>query len=150
FTYALAAARLRNGENAAAVSLLRNYVAARPEDAAGFYLLGAALHALKLDVEAQSILEQSVKLKDDVDAKYLLGVVQYDLGKRMQAIETLGQVIRIKPGHASAHTALGTALREEGKFVEARETLERAVALDAHDLRAHYQLGLVYAKLGDK
>ena len=32
----------------------------------------------------------------------------------------------------------------------ARAELERAVELDANDLRANYQLGLVYARLGEK
>ena len=46
-------------------------------------------------------------------------------------------------------SALGSAYREMGKYTEAREALERAVQLNAEDLRANYQLGLVYAKLGD-
>jgi Tfp pilus assembly protein PilF len=32
----------------------------------------------------------------------------------------------------------------------ARQTLERAVALDASLVKAHYQLGLTYARLGEK
>jgi Tfp pilus assembly protein PilF len=40
--------------------------------------------------------------------------------------------------------------REVGMYPEARAELERAVQLDPNDLRANYQLGLVYAKLGDK
>jgi tetratricopeptide (TPR) repeat protein len=150
FTYALAAARFRNGENAAAVNLLKGYVVARPQDPAGFYLLGAALHSLKQYAEAETVLERSLKLKADVDTEYVLGLVQSELGNRVAAIESLQQVIRTKPDHPGAHTALGTAYREQGNLVEARTTLERAVTLDPHDLRAHYQLGLVYAKLGDK
>ena len=52
--------------------------------------------------------------------------------------------------HVGAHAALGAEYREEGNFVDAKIHLERAVALNPKDLRAHYQLGLVYAKLGDQ
>jgi Flp pilus assembly protein TadD len=59
-------------------------------------------------------------------------------------------VVRSRADHAAAHAALGAAYREAGNYTEAREELERAVELDANDLRANYQLGLVYAKLGEK
>jgi len=58
-------------------------------------------------------------------------------------------VIRTRPDHAAAFSALGSAYREAGNYTEARTALERAVQLDPNDLRANYQLGLVYAKLGD-
>ena len=57
--------------------------------------------------------------------------------------------MRARPDHAAAHAALGAAYREEGDYAGARTELERAVELDPEDLRANYQLGLVYAKLGD-
>jgi Flp pilus assembly protein TadD len=59
-------------------------------------------------------------------------------------------VVQSSPNHAAAHAALGAAYREVGNYDEARLELERAVELDANDLRANYQLGLVYAKLGQK
>jgi tetratricopeptide (TPR) repeat protein len=150
YSYALAAARLRNGEKAEALRLLRKYVAARPQDAAGFYLLGGALHGLKQFAEAHIALERSIELKRDADAEYLLGLVQYELGNRVAAIDTLQRLIRQHPDHSGAHSALGLAQREQGNYKEARVALERAVQLNPKDLRASYQLGLVYAKLGDK
>jgi Flp pilus assembly protein TadD len=72
------------------------------------------------------------------------------LNNRTAAINTYRRVVQSSPDHAAAHAALGAAYREAGNFAEARTELERAVALDANDLRANYQLGLVYAKLGEK
>ncbi len=63
---------------------------------------------------------------------------------------TYRRIVNSHPKHAAAHAALGTAYREAGSYAEARSELERAVELDADDLRANYQLGLVYAKLGEK
>ena len=60
------------------------------------------------------------------------------------------KVVQSSPNHAAAHAALGTAYREAGNYADAQTELERAVKLDASDLRANYQLGLVYAKLGQK
>ena len=46
------------------------------------------------------------------------------------------------------HSVLRIAKKRS--ILKARSTLERAVELNSKDLRAHYQLGLVYAKLGNK
>jgi len=56
----------------------------------------------------------------------------------------------LDPSYAAAQTLLRVVDVEQKKYPLARGTLERAVQLNAKDLRAHYQLGLVYAKLGEK
>ena len=133
-----------------AARLLKDYVAFRPNDPAGHYLLGAALHALEQFAEARAALERSVSLKPDADAEYLLGETLVNEGDRAAAVELFKRVVRARPEHAAAHAALGALYREQGDFAAARAELERAVELDPDDLRASYQLGLVYAKLGDK
>ena len=150
YLYALAAVRWKKGETVETTRLMKTYVASRPRDAAGFYLLGAALLQQDQFPQARVALERSLTLKTDSDAEYLLGVVLDKLGNRAAAIEIFRRVIRTRPDHAAAFSALGTAYREEGSYPEARVALERAVELQANDLRANYQLGLVYAKLGDK
>jgi Flp pilus assembly protein TadD len=142
--------RLRKGDRTDAAQLMKEYVAARPKDASGYYLLGAALHSLNQFSEARAALERSQELRPDTDTEYLLGVTRYDAGDRAGAIETLRRVVQARPEFSSAHTALGTAYRDEGNIEAARASLERAVALDPNDLRAHYQLGLVYGKLGER
>ncbi|HEY0725739.1 MAG TPA: tetratricopeptide repeat protein, partial [Pyrinomonadaceae bacterium] len=82
--------------------------------------------------------------------QYLFAVSFDKLGNRHAALKIFQEIVRSNPRHAAAHAALGTAYREAGRYAEARVDLERAVALDANDLRANYQLGLVYAKLGEK
>jgi tetratricopeptide (TPR) repeat protein len=129
---------------------MKSYVDLQPRDPAGFYLLGAALLRQDLFTEAQSALQRSLTLKADPDTEYLLGESLEKEGNRGAAIETFRRVIRLRPDHAAAHAALGSAYREAGSYNEARAALERAVELNANDLRANYQLGLVYAKLGDK
>jgi tetratricopeptide (TPR) repeat protein len=150
YLYALMATRMKKGENVEAERLAKIYVALRPQDPRGFYLLGAARHNLARYAEARAALESSLKLKSDPDTEYLLGLNFFKEGNRAASIELLRRVVTMFPAHAAAHSALGTAYREQGDFKEARVMLERAVELDTSDLRAYYQLGLVYAKLGEK
>ncbi len=150
YLYALAAVRWKKGENLETARLMKRYVASRPRDAAGFYLLGAALLQQDQFAQARVALERSLVLKADPDTEYLLGVSLDKLGNRSAAIKIFRQVIQARPDHAAAFSALGTAYREEGSYTEARVALERAVELQENDLRANYQLGLVYSKLGDK
>jgi tetratricopeptide (TPR) repeat protein len=113
-------------------------------------LLGAALLRQERTAEAQAALQRSLSLKPDLDTEYLFGVSFDKLGNRHAAIKIFQTIVQSRPDHAGAHAALGTIYREAGRYAEARSELERAVQLDANDLRANYQLGLVYAKLGEK
>jgi tetratricopeptide (TPR) repeat protein len=150
YLYALAAVRWRKGETVETARLMRSYVALQPNDAAGFYLLGAALLRQELMTEARAALQRSLNLKADPDTEYLIGESFEKAGDRAEAVNTFRRVVEARPNHAAAHAALGAAYREAGNYAEARRELERATELDANDLRANYQLGLVYAKLGEK
>jgi tetratricopeptide (TPR) repeat protein len=150
YLYALAAVRWRKGETVETARLMRNYVALQPRDASGFYLLGAALLRQELITEARAALQRGLSLKADPDTEYLIGVSFEKEGNRDAAVNIFRQIVHSRPDHAAARAALGAAYREAGKFTEARIELERAVELDPNDLRANYQLGLVYAKLGEK
>lgn len=149
YLYALAAVRWRKGETVETARLLNSYITLQPRDAAGHYLLGAALLRQDNFVAAQAALKRSFSLEANPETEYLLGVTLEKLGDRAAAIETLRRVIKARPDHAAAFSALGAAYREAGNFTEAQAALERAVELDKDDLRATYQLGLVYAKLGN-
>ena len=150
YLYALAAVRWRKGETIETARLMRSYVVLQPQDASGFYLLGAALLRQELVTEARAALQRSLSLKADPDTEYLIGVIFEKGGNRTEAINTFRRVVQTRPDHAAAHAALGAAYREAGNYIEARIELERAIELDSNDLRANYQLGLIYAKLGEK
>jgi tetratricopeptide (TPR) repeat protein len=150
YLYALAAVRWRKGETGETARLMKTYVTLQPNDAAGFYLLGAALLRQDLITEARAALQRSLSLKPDPDTRYLLGVSFEKAGNRAAAVNEFERVVQSRPDHAAALAALGAAHREAGNYAEARTELERAIKLDPDDLRASYQLGLVYAKLGDQ
>jgi tetratricopeptide (TPR) repeat protein len=150
YLYGLAAAHWRKGETAETTRLLNEYVKLQPRDPSGWYLLGAALLRQEQTSQANAALQKSLRLKSDPDTEYLFAVSFDKLGNRHAAIKIFQEITRTHPDHAATHAALGTVYREAGRYAEARVELERAVELDANDLRANYQLGLVYAKLGEK
>lgn len=150
YIYGLAAAHWTKGDVTETTQLMNTYVSIEPGTASAWYLLGAALLRQERYPEAQKALQRSQSLKQDPDAEYLLGVSFEKTGNRAAAIDIFRKIVLAHPDHAAAHAALGTAYREQNKYAEARVELERAVKLDPEDLRANYQLGLVYAKLGDK
>ena len=150
YLYGLAAAYWTRGEVVETARLMNTYVALDPRSPSGWYLLGAALLRQEGYPQAQKALQRSLSLKADSDTEYLLGVSFEKVGNRVAATEIFRKIVKSRPDHAAAHAALGTAYREANDYAQARVELERAVELDANDLRANYQLGLVYAKLGEK
>ena len=150
YLYGLAATHWKKGETAETTRLLNEYVTLQPRDPSGWYLLGAALLRQEQTSQANAALQKSLLLKADTDTNYLFAVTLDKSGNRQAAIKIFQEIARTHPNHAAAHAALGSIYREAGRYAEARGELERAVALDANDLRANYQLGLVYAKLGEK
>jgi Flp pilus assembly protein TadD len=150
YLYGLAATHWRKGNAAETTRLMNQFVTLQPRNPSGWYLLGAALLRQEQTSDAHAALQRSLSLKADPDTEYLLAVSVDKLGNRAAAIKTFQKIVQLRPDHAAAHAALGTAYREEGRYADARSELERAVQLDANDLRANYQLGLVYTKLGEK
>jgi len=150
YLYGLAAANWKKGNTDETTRLMNQYVTLRPRDPSGWYLLGAALLRQEKTSEANAALQKSLFINGDVDTEYLFAVSFDKLGDRHAAIKIFQEIVRTYPAHAATRAALGTIYRESGRYAEARVELERAVELDANDLRANYQLGLVYAKLGEK
>lgn len=150
YLYALSIARLQNGERDRARDLITRYVALRPRDAAGHYVLGAALYGLKQYAPARAALERSVELAAYPDAEYYLGLIAHEEGDPERATLWLRRALKSDPAHAGAYATLGVILIARKEYGAARDALERAVKLDPGHTKAHYQLGLAYARLGQQ
>lgn len=73
--------------------------------------------------------------------------VEYALGKRDQAVQTLQSAIRNAPEVADSYAVLATLLYKQGKFSEAREILQSGVRkAKPPTAEMHYFLGLVLVK----
>jgi tetratricopeptide (TPR) repeat protein len=150
YLYALAIARLQNGEAQRAVELVKRFIELRPEESGGYYVLGAALYGLKQFPDARVALERSVALTPYADAEYYLGMIAHNTGDDAQAAVWLKRALKTEPNMAAARTALGIIYAGQKNFQAAREELERAMQLNPKDATAAYQLALVYARLGEK
>src|SRR5690242_10403368 len=83
-----------------------------------------------------------------LDALKLLGIISSQLGKHDVAISVLNRAIALRPGDASIHSNLGSALRVQGKLEEAAGSFHRAIELKPDDALAFYNLGTVLRMQG--
>jgi tetratricopeptide (TPR) repeat protein len=149
--YALARARMALGEVAEAEKLFRKYLALRPEDASGHYGLGYTLAIQRRNAEASRAFERSLELRpEQTESQYQLGLLASADGDFEQAAVRFEKVLARYADHAGALLGMGVVQFNRKEYEMARVNLERAVALDPSVTKAHYQLGLTYARLGDK
>ncbi len=85
---------------------------------------------------------------EGVEALVDLAVGSFWQGDLEEAKVLAGKVLELTSGHPEANWVMGLALRHEGKSSEARVHLERARIGDENDPRLLYELGRVYAELG--
>ncbi|HUT56540.1 MAG TPA: tetratricopeptide repeat protein [Phycisphaerae bacterium] len=105
--------------------------------------VGAALLAATLACGAgcESIVEQ------DALEHYVRGQVLAEQGNTEAALSELSRAVRVHPGLAVAHTAMGDIHRKRGDFEMARGSYENACKSDPYAFRPHYNLGVTYQML---
>ena len=107
-----------------ALQRVQAQVAKVPDDSAFYFLLGAMLLDTHKTAEAQSALENAVKLdKNNVNASLLLAQIQDAAGQQDQAAGTYDQSIRENPSDVRLYLALGS-------LEERRNNWQRAEQLD--------------------
>jgi tetratricopeptide (TPR) repeat protein len=76
----------------------------------------------------------------DVEVRYELGQMLYDMGQVDRAVERFEQVLAIEPDHVPTRAALGIALHARGQLDEAAANFRRALASMPELVEAHYNL----------
>ncbi len=66
-----------------------------------------------------------------------------------RAEEQAQEILHVVPGHPDTQFFLGVAQRLQGKVLPAKNTFEVLLTEQPHHANARYELGLVYAELGD-
>ena len=77
------------------------------------------------------------------------GIGLLDAQQYSAAVDAFGEVARLRPDYADAHTNIGLALSQWEKFEQARPEFERALALSPGNARALYYLALVERNEGN-
>ena len=140
----LGLARIADDKAPAAVDPLRRYLAARPAEALGHYLLGRALLE-SASADARKELEL-VLAKNPAHAGALIGLARLEEtpGKRLSAARELVErkVLGAGPAElADLQLLIGQSAQALGRTPEAIDAFQRAVTLDKRLIPAHVALG---------
>jgi tetratricopeptide (TPR) repeat protein len=84
---------------------------------------------------------------DDFDALHLLGFIQLQRGRHVDAIGFLTKAVKVDAGSVDAMSNLGLALQNVGRFEEAIAHYRNALALAPHHSEILYNLGNAYLAL---
>jgi tetratricopeptide (TPR) repeat protein len=108
------------------------------------YRIGVTALSLGLFDEAQSALEQAVKLKPG-DLAYLiaLGAAWLKKPDLIVAEQIFRRALRLQPDNAQAQMYIGYVLYKQKKFNEARGFLEKTIKADSSVPEGFYYLGLI-------
>ena len=128
----LAHMRMWGSEWEAAIAEARTAFALNPNSALVISMLGCVLGFGGYREEALNRLQQAMRASPHDPLTWLwtlwTGVMQFYSRKFDAAVETLRQVIRLRPGFNQAQVLIAAALAHLGRLDEARELLERARA----------------------
>jgi Flp pilus assembly protein TadD/peroxiredoxin len=145
FTYGVAL--FQHGYLEQAAESFKQVIAAKPDDAEGYYNLGT-LNLRRNDLQqARYYLEQTLKLRPNYpEAWNNLGMIAAQEGHGDEAVKNFQQSLLLRPGYATAMLNLGNIYRRQRSFDKAQEFLEQALAMQPDDPEANYSLGMLYAQ----
>ncbi len=147
FTYGVA--MFQHGYLDEAAASFQQVVAARPDDAEGYYNLGT-LNLRRKDLpQAKQYLQKTLELKPNYpEAWNNLGLIAAQQGQPDEAIQHFRHSLEQRPTYATALLNLGNVYRRQGASADAQDCLTRALALQPDDPEANYSLGMFYAQQG--
>ena len=147
FTYGVA--MFQHGYLDQAAESFQQVIAARPDDAEGYYNLGT-LNLRRNDfAAARTYLQQTLKLKPNYpEAWNNLGMMAAQQGQPEEAIQSFQQALLLRPQYATALLNLGNVYRRQKDMANAQQYLTRALELQPDDPEANYSLGMFYAQQG--
>jgi tetratricopeptide (TPR) repeat protein len=147
FTYGVAL--FQHGYLDQAAESFEEVVAAKPDDAEGYYNLGT-LSLKRNDLsQARSYLQQTVKLRPNYpEAWNNLGMIAGQEGNAEEAVKNFQQALLLRPNYATALVNLGNVYRRQKAFAQAQDVLNQAIAIQPDDPEINYNLGMLYAQQG--
>ncbi|AXC11288.1 ASPIC/UnbV domain protein [Acidisarcina polymorpha] len=145
FTYGVA--MFQHGYLEQAAESFQQVIAAKPDNAEGYYNLGT-LNLRRNDLpQARHYLEETVKLRPNYpEAWNNLGMIAAQEGQPDEAIQNLQHSIDLRPGYSIALLNLGNVYRRQGSFAKAQDCLSRALEIQPDDPEVNYSLGMFYAQ----
>jgi Flp pilus assembly protein TadD/peroxiredoxin len=145
FTYGVA--MFQHGYLDEASASFQQVIAAKPDDAEGYYNLGTLSLQRHDFPQARRYLEQTLKLRPNYpEAWNNLGMMAAQEGNAAEAVQDFQQSLLLRPGYATALLNLGNVYRRQGDFAKAQECLTHALDIQPSDPETNYSLGMFYAQ----
>ncbi len=130
------------GRLQAAEQIYRQILAAEPNHADAWHLLGVMAHQAGRHEVAVEYIRRAIGSNGNVAAfHYNLGNTFKDQGKLAEAVARYRRALELEPDYAEAHCNLGVMLNDQGKPVEAVARYRRALKLKPDFAAAHNNLG---------
>jgi tetratricopeptide (TPR) repeat protein len=144
-----ALAHHRAGRLQDAEQIYRQILAANPNEANAWHLLGVIACEFGKPEMAIECIGRALQLRpDSADAHYNLARAFHQLERLNDAIASYRRARTLKPDYAEAHSNLGLALQTQGIFDEAVTSYRRAVELRPDHAETHYSLGNALKEAG--
>lgn len=151
-TSALAAAQTlqRLDRYEESIPVLEKLVAAQPDAAVAYFLLGAGYERTGKREKAVSALRRVLEIEPDFHAALnYLGYTYAEAGENLEeALRLVQRAVALDPDNGSYVDSLGWTYYQLGRHEQARDYLERAARLEPADATLHEHLGDVYVALG--
>jgi tetratricopeptide (TPR) repeat protein len=133
------------GDTAGAITDLREYLVAEPDDGDAWLALGTAYGTIDHHVQAADALRRAVDLDgEDVDARLSYARALVRLSKLDDAAFQLLQASKIEPADPRVFRELGVVFYDKRLYDKAVAWLDKAVVAAPTDARAFYALGLAH------
>lgn len=141
--------KLKRGKYPGAITLLRLFLSALPNDANLLYNLGMALSDTGKINDAVNYLRRAVTVAPDfTNARVALGIALQRQGENEDAMRVLTEAVTRDAQNGWAQRNLGACLLNAGRIKEAEESLRQATVLDPKDQLAMFGLAEALANLG--
>lgn len=131
----------QQGDLTGAEQHCRALLAAQPEHADGWHLLGVALSGLGKHQEAIDSLKRALVLAPGAACWNNLGEAQRAHGDLSEALTCVTRALALAPHLPEAHYNRGNILKAMGQHEQAVECYKQAVQLRPGYARAHFNLG---------
>ncbi|MEM6485452.1 MAG: tetratricopeptide repeat protein, partial [Pseudomonadota bacterium] len=116
----------RQGLGREAMEQYRQAVEIAPDSATARFNLASALARRKSNAEAEQHFAASVATEPSGAGYVGLGIVQWEQGKRSEAMQSMEQALELDPDNQQAFDQLGAMLVEVGRREEGRAMLTKA------------------------
>jgi tetratricopeptide (TPR) repeat protein len=139
----------RNVNYADELTMWKDVVAKRPNNARAYVAAGNALAARDRIDEAVEVTREATSIDPDyADGHCALGIVLIRQGKPDEAINAYRETLRLNPRHAKAWYNLGNVLDRQGKYDEAVDAYTNSIEAYSGFADAHCNLGNTLVRQG--